>query len=134
MVVPLGSAMAVPHGSAMAEHVLRKIHDCTFRPKYFLRDFLHPKSPDHRPQIIVFSYFFPTFHDKTPYFSQTFSISSLKNSDRFFSHQQEIGLFLLLFHQSTPHPLFITAETAFRHWTFSFITAHFVHHLVLSTL
>ena len=26
-----------------AEHVLRKIHHCTFRAKYFLRDFLYPK-------------------------------------------------------------------------------------------
>ena len=38
----------------------------------------------HRPQIVVFSIFFTTFHNKTPYFSLNFSFSSLKNSNDLF--------------------------------------------------
>src|SRR6218665_1147021 len=37
---------------------------------------------DHKSSY--FPYFYPTFHDRTHYFSQTFSNSSLKNSDDLF--------------------------------------------------
>src|SRR6218665_3836411 len=30
-----------------SEHILRKIHDCTFRPKDFLPGFFHPSSPEN---------------------------------------------------------------------------------------
>src|SRR6218665_4205009 len=112
MVVPLGSAMAVPHGSAMAEHVLRKIHDCTFRPKYFLRDFLDQKSPEnfhfnffHRPQIVVFSQLF----SKKPFFLP-------ESHEKFPFHPSKI---LTTFFTRRHHS---TAYTAFHHCTFSFIT------------
>jgi len=36
------------------EHVLRKIHDCTFRPKDFLPDFFDPNSPENSPLIFPF--------------------------------------------------------------------------------
>src|SRR6218665_362766 len=78
------------------EHVLRKIHDCTFRPKDFLSHFFHPNSPgnlfisiikNYDDLILVidskspfFHYFFSTFHNKTPGFSLNFYFSSLKNS------------------------------------------------------
>jgi len=55
----------------MSEHVLSKIHDCTFRPKYFIHDFLDPKFPENfhfishkfcrRHQIGLFFDFFSTF-------------------------------------------------------------------------
>src|SRR6218665_2440509 len=47
-----------------------------------------------------FPYFFPTFHNKAPYFSLHFCISSLTNSDDFFSLRQ-IRLFFTF---STPSP------------------------------
>src|SRR6218665_432716 len=40
---------------AEPEHVLRKIHDCTFLPKDFLPDFFDPNSP---PNYYYFFFFF----------------------------------------------------------------------------
>src|SRR6218665_3093003 len=39
--------------------------------------------------------------------------------------------FITAHFRSSLHILFITAQTAFHHCTFSFITAHFVHHCTL---
>src|SRR6218665_2942647 len=97
------------------EHVLRKIQDCTFRPKYFLRDFLYPKSPENFISslknsdglfwssttirgIFVFFLLFPTFHEITPYFFQnSVKIFHLIHQllMTFFSHQRQIGLPLI---------------------------------------
>jgi len=65
-----------------AEHVLRKIHDCTFRPKDFLPQFFDPNSPENflfplykimmtffliiDPQITIFSLLFPNFPQQNP--------------------------------------------------------------------
>jgi len=79
-----------------AEHVLRKIYHCTFRPKEFLSHFFHRNSNEiffisskkfffsHRPQIAIFSYFSQHFNNKTPYFYLDFSFSSLRKSHDFF--------------------------------------------------
>src|SRR6218665_2602317 len=106
----------------LPEHVLRQIHDCTFRPKSSLRHFFDPNSPEnfhliskssndlffsHRPQIVVFSLLFRTFHDRTPYFSQHVSISSAKNSDDLFSRRHPFHPVTLYHCKKQP---FITAH------------------------
>src|SRR6218665_3639072 len=51
-----------------------------------------------------------------------------------FSHRPQIVVFFSLSYFPPRHPLFlyfITAKTAFHNCTFSFITAHFVHHCTL---
>ena len=84
----------------------------------------------HRPQIVVFFQLFSNFPRQNPLFlpnsCEKCSIHSSKILMTF------LGLFLDLFPTVPPrHPLFITAKTAFHHCTFSFITAHFVHHCTL---
>src|SRR6218665_2332169 len=67
------------------EHVLRTIHHCTFAPKYFLDDFLYPKSRERfsfrpsknlmtifsdRPQIMLLLIFFwQISYTTSPYFT-----------------------------------------------------------------
>jgi len=41
----LAQGTTIPCYDPESEQVLRKIHDCTFRPKYFLRHFFAPNSP-----------------------------------------------------------------------------------------
>ena len=53
------------------------------------------------------------------------------NPQNCFSRQQQISQFSTLYTFPTHHLLFITSKTAFHHCTFSFITAHFVHHCTL---
>src|SRR6218665_1753636 len=112
------------------EHVLRKIHDCTFRPKDFLSHFFHPNSPgnlfistlkNYDDLILVidskspfFHYFFSTFHNKTSGFSLNFYFSSLKNSKfLFYSSTINTPTFspfpLTLYSSLQKHP-FITAR------------------------
>jgi len=65
-----------------------------------------------------------------PKITWKFSFHPSKILMTFFSHWQQTGYFSPFLRLSTP-PLFITAKTAFRHCTFSFITVHFVHHCTL---
>src|SRR6218665_862214 len=121
-----------------AEHVFRRNHDCTFRPKYFLVTSLTQtpmtifiSSPKIRMTFFVF---FPTFPQLSTIelliSSNFFSISSLKNSVSpiFLVVDSKYGYFSHFSTFPPRQPLFITAKTAFHHGTFSFITAHFVHH------
>src|SRR6218665_1383820 len=62
-------AEKVYHDSIQSEHVLRKIHDCKFRPKDsdFHRHFFDPNSPK-----LFISLLFPNFQKQKPFFLPSF--------------------------------------------------------------
>jgi len=51
-------------------HVLRKIHDCTFRPKDFLPDLFDPNSPENFPSFHLANILmtFLVIHPKSSYY------------------------------------------------------------------
>src|SRR6218665_4131042 len=85
--------------TGVPEHVLRKIDDCTFPPKYFLFDCL-----DQNPLKIFIS-------------------SLTKSDDLFFSHRPQIVVFLIfLFNFPQHNPSLSTLSSLPKK---PFITAHF---------
>ena len=80
------------------------------------------------PKSSYFRSFFPHFHHKNPLFLPWFFLSIPRKLWWPFLVIDLKCVSFLLFH---PHPIFITAKTPFHHCTFSFITAHFVHHCTL---
>src|SRR6218665_216512 len=113
-----------PIGQVVPEHVLRKIHHYTFRPKYFLDDLYiqNPVTNFHFiPQI-----FFSKLSTTSPYF--TFQLLSQRCLPfiRFFFHDSSLQKqpFITAHFRSSLH-IFV------HHCTFSFITAHFVHDCTL---